>query len=69
MKSRNDVSDVNYLFLTYTVQWMSENDLSRWVDLVETTLKDRLDELTTRIHNKDGIIDESMHYLVSINMA
>lgn len=44
---------------------MSENDLARWVDLVETTLKDRLDELTTRVHNKDGVIDESLHYLVS----
>jgi len=44
---------------------MSENDLARWIELVETSLQDRLTELTTRIHNHNGEIDESMHYLVS----
>jgi len=45
---------------------MSENDLSRWIDLVETTLQERLTELATRVHNHDGEIDASLHYLVTI---
>lgn len=45
---------------------MSENDLARWIDLVESTLQERLTELATRVHNLDGEIDASLHYLVTI---